>query len=308
VTRKKELIVFCVEEAEKLAQSDGFVSVNAIARRFQAQIIVRPLLVEAMLCSFTPAALTAQGSSPQWVVLIDSERFPVTAEDIRDESSARPLSVRLRNTVAHEIVHSLSFRGGEFGFTFLGSRGKGEEMNSFIQRIENQTEELSPLLLIPQSIIAAQCQEPELSMKNLCALRSLCGISRVVLINRLRLLAQHDPEGIRYGTCLENIALGRGEWINDSEARLADWPLYSNFDRGLIPNVVTAIRQNRGMPAAEVTEDASFWLRGGDSSTAEFEDSQLPYQPGYPRMKIRFSVEQTDRRAGTRFLFLIRKI
>ena len=97
--------------------------------------------------------------------------------------------------------------------------------------------------------------------------------------------------------------------MNESEARLADWPLYSNFDRGLIPSVVTAIMQKkRGMPAAEATDDASFWLRGGDSSSAEFDDSNLPYQPSYPRAKIRFSVERTDRRAGMRFLFLIRKI
>jgi hypothetical protein len=294
--------------AEKLAQPDGFVSVNAIARRFQAQIIVRPLLVEAMLCSLTSAASAGQGSSPQWVVLIDSERFPVTAEDIRDESSSRPLPVRLRNTVAHEIVHSLSFRHGEFGFTFLRSRKKGEERNAFIQRVEKETEELSPLLLVPQSIIAAQCREPELSIENLCALRSQCGISRDVLINRLRLLSEHDPEHIRYGTCLDNIAVGRGEWINESEARLAGWPLYSQFDRGLIPNVVTAIRQKQGMPAAETTDDSSFWLNGGGSCTAEFEDAESRYWPSYSRMKIRFNVEQTHRRAGTGFLFLIRKI
>ena len=308
MTRKKELIVLCVEEAEKLAQSDGFVSVDAIARRFQAEIIVRPLLVEAMLASLTPEALAGQGSSPQWVVLIDSERFPVTAEDIRDESSARPLPVRLRNSVAHEIVHSLTFRGGEFGFTFLRSRKKGEEKNAFIQRVEKETEELSPLLLVPQSIIAAQCREPELSIENLCVLRSQCGISRDVLINRLCLLSKHDPEDIRYGTCLDNIAVGRGEWINESEARLASWPLYSHFDRGLIPNVVTAIRQKRGMLAVEVTDDSSFWLNGGGSCNAEFEDSESRYQLSYSRTKIRFSVEQTDRRAGTSFLFLIRKI
>lgn len=308
MTRKKELIVFCVEVAEKLAQPDGFVSVNAIARRFQAKVIARPLLVEAMLCSLTSAASTGQGSSPQWVVLIDSERFPVTAEDIRDESSARPLPVRLRNTVAHEIVHSLSFRDGEFGFTFSMSQKKGEERNAFIQRVEKETEELSPLLLVPQSIIAAQCREPELSIENLCVLRSQCGISRDVLINRLCLLSKHDPEDIRYGTCLDDIAVGRGEWINESEARLAGWPLYSHFDRGLIPNVVTAIRQKRGMPAAETTDDSSFWLNGGGSCTAEFEDAESRYGPSYSRMKIRFDVEQTDRRAGTGFLFLIRKI
>ena len=308
MTRKKELIVLCVEEAEKLAQSDGFVSVDAIARRFQAEIIVRPLLVEAMLASLTPEALAGQGSGPRWVVLVDSERFSVTAEDIRNESSARPLPVRLRNTVAHEIVHSLSFRNGEFGFTFLTSQKKGEERNAFIQRVENETEELSPLLLVPQSMIAAQCREPELCIENLCVLRSQCGISRDVLINRLCLLSKHDPEDIRYGTCLDNIAVGRGEWINESEARLASWPLYSHFDRGLIPNVVTAIRQKRGMLAVEVTDDSSFWLNGGGSCNAEFEDSESRYQLSYSRTKIRFSVEQTDRRAGTSFLFLIRKI
>jgi hypothetical protein len=308
VTRKKELIAFCVEEAEKLAQPDGFVSVNALARRFQAQIIVRPLLVEAMLGSFTPEALAGQGSSPQWVVLIDSERYLVTAEDIRDESSASPLPVRLRNTVAHEIVHSLSFRDGEFGFSFLSSRKKGEERNAFIQRVEKETEELSPLLLVPQSVIVAQCRESELGIENLCVLRSQCGISPDVLINRLCLLSKHDPEDIRYGTCLDNIAVGRGEWINESEARLAGWPLYFHFDRGLVPNVVTAIMQRRGMPAGEMTDDSSFWLNGGSSCTAEFEDSESPYQPSYSRMKIRISIEQTDRRAGTRFLFLISKI
>ena len=308
MTRKKELIAFCVEEAEKLAQPDGFVPVSAIARRFRAEVTARPLLVEAMLGSITPEALDGNGSSPRWIVLIDSERFQVTAEDILNESSARPLPVRLRNTIAHEVVHSLSFRTGEFGFSFLSSRKKSEKIHAFIQRVEKETEELSPLLLVPQSAIVTLCRQPELNIEDLCALRSQCGISREVLINRLCLLSKHDPEDIRYGTYLGNIAVGCGEWIDESAARLAGWPLYFNFDRGWIPNVVTLIRQKRGMLAAETTTDPSFWLNGGDSCTAEFEDSELPYQPSYSRMKIRFSVERTDRCAEMRFLFLISKV
>jgi hypothetical protein len=308
VTRKEELIVFCVKEAEKLARPDGFIPVSGIAGRFQAEVIVRPLLVEAMLGSLTPEALDRGESKPRWVVLIDSERFQVTAADISNESSARPLPARLRNTIAHEVIHSLSFRAGEFGFTFLNSRKRGEKGDAFIERVERETEELSPLLLIPQSMIAALSRRPKLNIEDLCVLRSQCGVSREVLINRLRLLSKYDPTDIRYGTCLENIAVGCGEWIDQSEARLAGWPLYFNFDRGWIPNVVTTIRHNRGTLAAETTADSSFWLNGGPSCTAEFEDRESGYRPSYSRMKIRLSVEQTDRRAGTGFLFLISKV
>jgi IrrE N-terminal-like domain len=308
VTRKQVLAKFCVEEVEKLAHEDGFVPIRALAKRFRAKIILRPLLVEAMLASHHgPVETDEPIRNSEWLVLLDNEQYPFTNQDIEREGSSRPLTARLRNTVAHELAHSLIFRAEEFGFNIQLTPKKREDRKSFLKRIEREAEQLSPLMLIPQSRIATLSRRPSLELSDLENLADQCGASREVLINRLGLLSTFDPETIHLNSGLRNVAVGLGEWINRSEASLNTWPLFINFDDGRLPEFLSKLR-NHELPLRDVTVDGDFWPNGGSSSTTAFEVNDSPDQPHYMRMRVRMTVEQTDRKANSRFLFLVNKI
>lgn len=307
MTKKKALTEFFVEETEKLASANGFVRAASLVKRFGAEIIARPLLVEAMLAS---RASHAKDDSPntKWLILVDSERFGITETDIRTESSSRQLSARLRNTIAHEVVHSLSFRSTELGFSFLSSPKAGEATEEFVKRIERETEHLSPLLLVPESKIAALSKIPEPTVEDLFLFRSDCGISRELLINRFCLLQKHDPNGLLVNSSLENMAMGQAEWIDDSTARLLRWPLFVNFDRGRNPEFVSTLISGRERLISEITADPEFLLNGGTSNSTIIVTNALRRDADYMRMRVSLAIERTPPKPTSRFLFLCKKI
>ena len=141
--------------ANKTSGLDGFVQMRALADGFGVGIEVRPLLVEATLASSTQGA----DDEPSWTVLIDSERFAATSEMINQESPNAPLPARLRTTIAHELLHSTSFRKGANGFELDIPRRKGESKSDHLLRGERETEKLSPLLLIPDQAIRSWRQK-----------------------------------------------------------------------------------------------------------------------------------------------------
>lgn len=309
MTRKQALAKFCVEEAEKLAEGGGFVSIRALAERFRATIVLRPLLVEAMLASRHCRADSEDADrNLEWLVLIDSEQHSVTNEALQNEEPSLPLPARFRNTVAHELAHSLIFRSEELGFKIQLAQKKGEERDSFLRRIETEAEQFSPLLLIPQSRIARLSKKTSLEMSNLEALCSECGVSREVLINRLRLLSIFDPEDICLNSGFRNVAIGLGEWADNSKALLKPWPLFFNFDDNRLPEFIVKLHQNREILVQDITDDKDFLPNGGSSNTAVFKANDSPDHPDYMRMKIRMTVQQTNRRARSGFLFLVNKI
>ena len=135
----------CTEIANDVADDSGFVSVRALLERFQAKLLIRPLLVEGMLASLDLDA-REQGRTSRWAVLVDSESYSVTDSEVREEHPGKPLPSRLRNTVAHELVHSLAFRPSEFGIK-LAKSNESEKSKALVESIERQTERFSPLLL-----------------------------------------------------------------------------------------------------------------------------------------------------------------
>ena len=104
----------CTKIGDEVADEGGFVKIRDLLDRFHASVIVRPLLVEGMLASINERPGSAT-QSQRWAVLVDSETYRVCDADIANESSSRPLAPRLRNTIAHELAHSLAFRPTEFG-------------------------------------------------------------------------------------------------------------------------------------------------------------------------------------------------
>src|SRR5207237_1246447 len=89
----------------------------------------------------------------KFAVLLDSETFDVDDKVVARETEERPLPVRFRNTVAHELVHSLAFRPEQFGLRLQQDVGSEEKVSEFVKDVERETERFSPLLLWPEKAL-----------------------------------------------------------------------------------------------------------------------------------------------------------
>ena len=302
----------CAEIGNELADEGGFVSARGLVSRFGAELILRPLLVEGMLASVERDEHQDGGVGLQhkWAVLIDNESYvDVSEADIRNESVMNPLPSRMRNTIAHELVHSLAFRSTEFGVELTRFDESQKSRRALIAAIEQETEKLSPFLLIPESSLDAQlagCEENfsvdvfEKAMRNM-------GVSRYVLVNRLNLLRTVDNRSLLNRRALRNTAVGIGEWLSPGEARLKDWPLFLNFNRNVIPEFLLKLCEGKLVTLDGVFADPSFCLCGGTvrHSTTLLHGGTLKV-PRAEKMRVRCSVESCARRERSTFLFLVR--
>ena len=136
----------CTAIGDQVADDSGFVSMRRLLARFEARLLIRPMLVEGMLAYIERTDEPATGGS-QWAVLVDAETYGVNEQDVESESQNRPLPERLRNTIAHELVHTLALRPSEFGISLKLNYQKSNNSGDLVRAIESYTERLSPLLL-----------------------------------------------------------------------------------------------------------------------------------------------------------------
>jgi hypothetical protein len=298
-----QLAQACLTIGNESAERTGFVPLHRLLARFQAQLIFRPLLVEGMLVK-----LQQRPGEQSWAVLVDKEQHPFTAEDVQRESDNRPLPARLRNTVAHELAHSLAFRASEFGVQLRGLTAAGGSESALVERIEQETERLSPLLLCPESALIKLVQK-EGQVLTADALRHECrrlGISRQLLINRLSLIGLGTDKGPTYYKGLRNIGIGVGEWAAGGKATFRNWPLFVNFDRNLLPAMFFEIRRQDRLPASSVFSDPDFVLGGGANLACQLDTAAgTSAVPNAGKMRISCEVETTNRRPGSSFLYTV---
>jgi hypothetical protein len=286
----------------------GFVAVRHLLARFQADLLIRPLLVEGMLASAKPASIST--SSPtRWTVLVDSEKYPFTQLDVDEERPTRPLPHRMRNTVAHELVHSLAFRTMEFGVRLKTNTDRNKSLREFVSKLEEETERLSPLLLWSEKAIGMllKGRKEKLSLADLIHVMDTAGISRYVLVNRLILLGLASDSGqFLFSTGLRNLAVGMGVW-GARTARLKGWPLFCNFDNGIVPAFLLSMHQHECVPAESLFSDSNFAMLGGPNNVVDLRTSAgTRAVPNAKEISVQISVEQGLRRENEEFLFVVR--
>jgi len=308
----KQLAIRCNRIAAEITDATGFVSVERLVKRFGASLIIRPLLVEAMVASSEPPTdCQAEGNHHEWCLLLDRETHNVAESEIANERFGSPLSARLRNTVAHELAHTLAFRPKEFGVEPPPNFSPEKPKKEFVDAIERETERLSPLLLLPDTLLDREFSpdREEISIQELCAIMRNAGVSRSVLLNRLKLLELVDDKRVRSRPCLANVAIGIGEWVSEVEARFKAWPLFLNFEGGKVPGFLFQLQKRIPLPAKSVVSDTQSYLCGGSS---EGTDCVLP--AGTPRhptalnLPTRIMAEMVRRKPGSEFLFLVRSL
>jgi len=300
----QQLAAICTRIGNEAADAHGFVPVRHLLSRFRANLIIRPLLVEGMLASIGPD--NGVDAQPQWAVLVDSDTNRVTELDVAQENHHTPLPNRLRNTIAHELVHSLAFRPEEFGWSLRRPPGAGKSHQAFVAAVERQTEKLSPLLLWPEAALTRTltAASAALTVPLLTGLRRGLGISRYVLISRLGLLPLSDPNRTQPG--LRNLAIGLAEWASSGTAVLRSWPLFINFERNVVPDFLHRLRGEDRLPAEAVFVDRSFVLAGGAAPTTYVEAPARVHGAIRPEKRIlNFEVEVVPRNPGAQFLYAV---
>lgn len=300
----------CTLIGNEVADEHGFVPVRNLLTRFQASLLIRPLLVEGMLASKEHHSGTSFDAT-RWAVLLDSETYQVSELEIKEESQERPLPSRLRNTVAHELVHSLAFRPSEFGIRLREQNDSEERQIALVRAIERETEQLSPLLLWSDKALmkVLSGRKRSLSVEELHEICRTVGISRYVLISRLRLLRSTDPNGFLHRDGLKNIAIGIGEWVDGRNAVLRSWPVFINFDRNIVPAFLLKLIHQDRLPATTVFAHEAFAMCGGRNNNVEFiTDAGVETVPNAMKMKVECSMEPGNKKTGSDFLYVIRKL
>jgi hypothetical protein len=286
----------CAELGNRAADDGGFVALHRLAALLRAEVEFRPLLVEALI-----AAPNGPGT---WKVLVDSETHPNGAA-FPVENAQAPLPARLRNTLAHELLHTLSFRAEEFGF-LLEQKGKETRMET-VKRLEKETEGFSPLLLLPQRVIESELESHGLTLEILLAWRQRWAVSREVLVSRLGLFQSLPEFRLRYHPGVTNIAVCVTEWVNEETAMLLEWPVYSVFRDGIVPEFILQLR-TKGKPSLrELFPDPEFLLNGGSKASTR---STLPAgtaaNPRAEKREISAYAEIASKKKGDRFIFVFR--
>lgn len=298
----------CTAIANDVADDAGFVSMRRLLDRFKARLLIRPMLVEGMLATAAAAEEPTAGDV-QWVVLVDAESYAVRQQDVESETPSRSLPNRLRNTIAHELLHSLAFRPSQFGIVLKRMTGKGDTADELVRAIEKETELLTPLLLWPDKALRELLRHKRapLTVDELAGVRQTIRVSRHVLINRLSMLRRMDPDGLLASDGLRNLTVGLAEWCADGSSVLRAWPLFANFDRNLLPAFVRQIvRQDRSPAEAIFPVQASVMCGGGDKSVELATAAGTLANPLARELKVELSAEAGLRKPGSEFLFVAR--
>lgn len=293
----------CRSISNATADQDGFVPIRNLLARFQASLIARPLLVEGMI-----ASQRRKGSDDyRWLVLVDGEKYHFDDKDLQEEGPHKTLPERLRFTIAHELAHSLAFRVSEFGIRLPNINAQNPS-RALVQAIEAETDRLSSLLLVSQKalerVFKGRGIQP--TADELAQARRLMGISRPVLISRLRSLSSGDADGLRNSYGMANFAVGIAEWTQDGTARLRNWPIFANFERNLLPEFLLNLAHQDRLPATTSFASQSFFLCGGSERVVNLtSNAGTPHSPRAERLELACSAEDSSRRPGSTSLYVV---
>jgi hypothetical protein len=299
----REISRFCRDRANEIADDDGFVSVAKLAESLRSQIIARPLLVEAMLAS-REESTSIEPNSARWIILLNSQKFSVNEWELIREDSNNPLSGRIRNTIAHELVHLLILQREK-------NHKPSKTTKKMIEALERDVVKLSPLLLVSGKSLNGlfSNEKASLSISDLVHFCKKYGVSRQAFLNRINHLKVLDEGHVLDRSCLQNIAFGLGEWINDGQPRLLRQALFVQFDRNIYPSFLHSLAKNDPPTIRDIFTDERFYLNHGDALMTSAEiDAGTERSQFIEKMRVMLTVERVSKHDEKQFFFLLQLI
>jgi len=297
----------CSEIGDASADEQGFVRIGNLLERFQTQLLVRPLLVEGMIAEIK--GTDDPHGAGRWAVLVDSESYGVSAFDraLRDEDQSQPLPTRMRYTIAHELAHSLAFRPDDFGIRLTIKTPDRKAGGALVNEIEAGTDSVTPLLLISSASLKSWLRRVgrPITAAALARFRADMGVSRQTLINRLKAL--NSPQfGEGPQPALQNLAIAVAEWGRGGQALLRKWPLFTSFERELLPGFLMRLQAGQDRALAEEIFAGGFAFKSSSSESHTFTTGAgTSATPDAEKMMVTVSFENGSRRPGSEFLVAI---
>lgn len=184
-------------------------------------------------------------SDSPWLLLLDSETYAITLDQIKRERARNALPSRFRLTIAHELGHTLSFelKGGKLG---VSTKSNNTSLKKRIDILESETDNLAPYLLIPERSIEEFFSDRDAppSIKDFIEFRDLNGVSSTTLAERLMLMNKTPiSEALNSRGC-QNFALGVGI---EAEGRAVFEPsiIFHNFSDKVLPRMIIELIGNK---------------------------------------------------------------
>lgn len=298
----------CRTIGNDLCDSLGFVTLESLLSRFNASLVLRPLLVEGMVAAID-SATTAGRDGSRWLVMVDSESYPSISEgDVASERFGRPLPARFRNTVAHELAHTLAYKPTDFGLQLDIVRKSQSDHGALVKAIEMETERLSPMLLWPDKAVERLGSEgsERLTLDELISVSCHYGVSRHVIINRLADLSRSASELLRVKR-FANCAIALAKWNEQGGEALRKWPIFANFHRNLVPQFLVKLQKQDALPISAVVPEDAFVREGLGLVSRELVCAAGTAQsPSATQMPFTISIERASRSDRGEFFVLVR--
>lgn len=275
---------------------------HLLAKELDAQIIAKPLLVEACIARCN----NDSSNSNKWAVLVDDKTHSIRQDQVDNESEGSPLSSRLRTSIAHELLHLLQIElNGDNPKFVLRKQSKDTNLEHLV-KIEKEVESNSSLILIPEFIIDEISSLHDITLSRLNSIRKKVACSRHMLIQRLCILKRGDDRIYRQG--LHNVIIGllfrdeNGSWKFDKNH------LFHNFESNRLPWFINSLCKRVNLSVEQVIMDKAFFLLGGNQYELEFPGHRESEFLEYMRMSVLFSIERKPRDWPYPILFMVRKI
>lgn len=297
----------CSRIANEAAHENGFIAVKDLLGKFQATLSIRPLLVEGMIAT-TNETLPQSDAGTSWIVLIDSDTSGIDEHDVQRENVEHPLPKRVRNTIAHELAHTLAFQHRYLGIQ-LAVKSKTLSQHALVTSIERETERLSPFLLVSEKGIRKYLANKQhaVSAHDVRMAMTSLGVSREVLISRLKSVKLADAGGLRLASGLRNLCIGIGQWTAETGPVLKKWPLFVNFDKNIVPTFLIELHRRDNLPLNQIHD--GWQLAAQTNNSFEFiSDAGVGSSPKSTKMKVQLTLEKTSSKLGQAFIFTASKV
>ncbi|WP_309387049.1 hypothetical protein [Cerasicoccus frondis] len=225
------------------ADSYGYVTANSLLNKFNAEIMIRPLLVEGMLMSAKNEHGETDGSKKNpWLILIDEESFKTNEEAIIAESSNKPLDKDLRETIAHEVGHILSFDRHHGKLKEKPNRSSARQSDR-IEKYEAETDDLYPYFLLSENKLEAYFSDRNNppSLTEIIGLVNFSAVTNKTFIHRLKLMNKTPKSDcLNYKGCI-NFAVGLCSQGEDGTAEFDSNEVFYSFKNNILPQSIESL-------------------------------------------------------------------
>lgn len=305
--RESEIVERCVKIAHEASSKDGFVPMHRLVGLLNAAVVFRPLFVEAVVAKKKDLSI----SGPNWKILLNVKTFAEDAQNYFSESSKNHLSVRVRNTIAHELIHTLQYRIKDDEIVLNEVSRSVTRSDAIIRRVEREAHELTSLLLLPREHL-------EQSLRSITEFEDIntyvqifqkFGVSREIYIQALRNLNKYHDSRILYHDSLKDVMFGIGTWDKDAKPCFKQWPTFINFSGNSLPEFTIAESSANKDYFQILQLPKESILLGGNLRTVyftAFEGSKVV--PRYKKIEYALSVEERKTTHGLPFLFLLKRV